>query len=76
MQYCGLVHKSLSWETTSQIFSVYALHNLSGWMHDFSDMGIVQFRIELECISHTDISISSIILYQEKATICHIKNHL
>lgn len=44
-------------------------------MHYFSNMGILQFRTELEGISHINITISIAILYKEKAITCHTKKH-
>lgn len=44
-------------------------------MHYFLSMGILRFRTELEGISHTNITISILILYQEKAITCHTKKH-
>lgn len=42
-------------------------------MDHFFTMGILQFRTELEHISHINIMICGVILYHEKAIICHIR---
>lgn len=42
-------------------------------MDNSSTMAILQLRTELEHISHINNMICSVILYHEKAIICHIK---